>query len=85
MKDIVNAFKIISGAQHGNVKNLIKDIGLKMYQHLVAMGFIKEHQTVGNAEKLWKLTAAGKTQAEFYREPTALEKEDGRLLAGLGV
>lgn len=56
-----------------------------MYQHLVAIGFIKEHQTVGNAEKFWKLTAAGKTQAEFYREPTALEKEDGSLLADLGV
>ena len=85
MKDIINAFKLIGRAEQGSAENLIKDIGLKMYQHLAAMGFIKECQSTENSERLWKITKAGKAQKEFYREPTAAEKNDGRFLAGLGV
>ncbi len=85
MKDIVYAFKVIGEAKQGDVKSLIKNIGFRMYQHLTAMGFIKEYQNAGAPEKLWKITAVGKAQEEFYRKPTDLEKEDGRILAGLGV
>ncbi len=85
MKDIAYVFKIIGETRHGQVKNLINRIGFRMYQHLTAMGFIKEYQNADAPEKLWKITAAGKAQEEFYREPTDLEKEEGRILAGLGV
>ena len=37
MKDITYAFKIIGETKQGDVKSLIKNIGFKMYQHLVAM------------------------------------------------
>ena len=56
-----------------------------MYQHLVAMRFIKEYRPANNTEKLWEITDAGRAQKEFYREPTDLEKKDGRILAGFGV
>lgn len=85
MKDITYAFKIICVTKQGDVKSLIKNIGFKVYQHLVAMRFIKEYNPANNTEKLWKITDVGRAQKEFYREPTDLEKEDGRILAGLGV
>ena len=85
MKDITYAFKIIGETKQGDAKSLIKNIGFKMYQHLVAMRFIEEYNPANNTEKLWKITDVGRAQKEFYREPTDLEKEDGRILAGLGV
>lgn len=85
MKDITYAFKIIGETKQGDVKSLIKNIGFKMYQHLVAMRFIKEYCPANNTEKLWKITDAGRVQEEFYREPTDLKKKDGRILAGFGV
>lgn len=85
MKDITYVFKIIGETKQGDAKSLIKSIGFKMYQHLVAMRFIKEYNPANKTEKLWKITDVGRAQKEFYREPTDLEKEDGRILAGLGV
>ena len=85
MKDIIDAFKFIGEAKQGSAENLIKNIGFETYRHLIALRFIKEYQDADNPEKLWKITKAGKAQKEFYREPTAAEKEDGRFLDGLGI
>ena len=54
MKDITYAFKIIGETKQGDVKSLIKNIGFKMYQHLVAMRFIKEYCPANNTEKLYR-------------------------------
>lgn len=85
MKDIINAFKLIGRAKQGSAENLIKNIGFETYCHLIALRFIKEYQDADNPKRLWKITKVGKAQKEFYREPTAAEKEDGRFLAGLGI
>ena len=79
----IEAIEFINNQVNGTKTELIKEIDKDLYEEFCLLGYIKQGLN-GHHQATWKITEQGKSQHDFYREPTQMEKVYGRHLASLG-
>ena len=69
----------LKSKEQGNIADLVKKVAPELIESFVVLGFIRK------GPKIWYLTAKGKKQCNFYREPTEEEAKRGCILDNLGI